>query len=213
VTAEYGEPKDAEKDNATLCEHHAGASAACSHSLTVSAKVLPEFYFAEANRLKQTVYLSLGSNVGDRGKNLRDAIAALGEAGARVTRVSSTYETEPVDYLNQPWFLNCAIETETELGALELLHALREIEMQMGSKKLIAKGPRLIDMDVLLYGDEVIDTEELLIPHPRMQLRRFVLEPLAEIAPRVRHPASGLTVSEMLARTPDKSAVRVVADI
>ncbi|MCU1243416.1 MAG: 2-amino-4-hydroxy-6-hydroxymethyldihydropteridine pyrophosphokinae [Candidatus Acidoferrum typicum] len=163
--------------------------------------------------MKQIVYLSLGANVGDRGKNLRDAMAALGNAGVCVTRVSSTYETEPVDYLDQPWFLNCAVEAETELKAVELLHTLREIETQMGSKKLVAKGPRLIDMDVLLYGNEVIYTAELQIPHPRMQLRRFVLEPLAEIAPQVRHPASGLTVSEMLARTPDKSAVRLVTDI
>ena len=174
---------------------------------------MPEFYFAEASRLKQTVYLSLGTNVGDRRKNLRDAIAALGDAGVRVTRVSSTYETEPVDYVDQPWFLNSAVEAETELGAVELLHVLRGIEAQMGSKKLVAKGPRLIDMDVLLYGDTVIDTPELQVPHPRMHLRRFVLEPLAEIAPNARHPVLGLTVSEMLAQTPDKSAVRVVADI
>jgi 2-amino-4-hydroxy-6-hydroxymethyldihydropteridine diphosphokinase len=162
--------------------------------------------------LKETVFLSLGTNVGDRGKNLRDAIAALGIAGLRVMRVSSTYETEPVDYVDQPWFLNCAVEAETELGALELLHVLRGIETRMGSQKLVAKGPRLIDMDVLLYGDEVTDTPELQIPHPRMHLRRFVLEPLAEIAPNVRHPISGLSVSEMLAQTLDKSAVRPVAN-
>jgi 2-amino-4-hydroxy-6-hydroxymethyldihydropteridine diphosphokinase len=163
--------------------------------------------------LKQTVYLSLGTNVGDRGKNLRDAIATLRDAGLPVMRVSSIYETEPVDYLDQPWFLNCAVEAETELGAVELLHVLRGIETQMGSKKPVAKGPRLIDMDVLLYGDEVIDTPELQIPHPRMHLRRFVLEPLAEIAPNLRHPIAGLSISEMLARTSDKSAVRVVAGL
>jgi len=163
--------------------------------------------------LKQTVYLSLGTNVGDRRKNLRDAIAALGNAGVRVTRISSTYETEPVDYVDQPWFLNCAVEVETELGAVELLHGLREIETQMGSRKLVAKGPRLIDMDVLLYGETVIDTPELQVPHPRMHLRRFVLEPLAEIAPNVQHPISRLPILEILARTPDKSAVRLVADI
>jgi 2-amino-4-hydroxy-6-hydroxymethyldihydropteridine diphosphokinase len=151
--------------------------------------------------------------VGDRGKNLRDAIAALGDAGLPIMRVSSIYETEPVDYLDQPWFLNCAVEAETELGAVELLHVLRGIETQMGSKKLVAKGPRLIDMDVLLYGDEAIDTPELQIPHPRMHLRRFVLEPLAEIAPNLRHPIAGLSISEMLARTSDKSAVRVVAGL
>lgn len=158
--------------------------------------------------MKYNVYLSLGSNVGDRASNLRDAIAALRKNGIDVTQISSMYETEPVDYLDQPWFLNMAVAGETQLASSALLEALREIETQMGSKKLIAKGPRLIDMDVLLYGNEVIDTPELQIPHPRMHLRRFVLEPLAEIAPDVRHPVFRLTVAEMLARTPDKSVTR-----
>ena len=161
--------------------------------------------------MKQTVYFSLGSNLGDRAKNLRDAIAAMGNAGVSVVRVSSVYETEPVDYLDQPWFLNCAVEAEAELAALDLLHALRGIEAEMGSKKLIVKGPRLIDIDILLYGNEIIDTPELQVPHPRMHLRRFVLEPLAEVAPSVQHPVSHLSISELLARTPDKSAVRVAA--
>jgi 2-amino-4-hydroxy-6-hydroxymethyldihydropteridine diphosphokinase len=163
--------------------------------------------------VKKTVYLSLGSNVGDRARNLCDAIAALRSAGVQVMRISSQYEAEPVDYLDQPWFLNCAVEGETELAAPELLRAVRGIEAQMGSKKLIAKGPRLIDMDILLYGDQVIDTPELQVPHPRMHLRRFVLEPLAEIAPDVRHPVFGQTVAEMLTQTPDKSAVRVVSGL
>ena len=118
------------------------------------------------------------------------------------------YETEPVDYLDQPWFLNCAVEAETELPAAALLKALRQIEADMGSKKLVSKGPRLIDLDILLYGEEAIDTPELQVPHPRMHLRRFVLEPLAEIAPNVRHPVSGLSAAEMLANSRDKSTVR-----
>jgi 2-amino-4-hydroxy-6-hydroxymethyldihydropteridine diphosphokinase len=164
-----------------------------------------------ADPMKKTVYLSLGSNVGDRAKNLRDAIAALGNSGVSVARVSSMYETEPVDYLDQPWFLNCVVEAETELAALDLLRALRGIEAQMGSRKLIAKGPRLIDIDILLYGNEIIDTPELQIPHPRMHFRRFVLEPLAEVAPSAQHPVSHLSISELLTRTPDKSSVRVAA--
>ncbi len=156
------------------------------------------------------MYLSLGSNVGERAKNLQNAIAALADAGVEVSRISSIYETEPVDLREQPWFLNCVVEAQTNLPPLELLQALRAIEARMGSKKLVAKGPRLIDMDILLYGDETIDTPELQVPHPRMHLRRFVLAPLAEIAPRARHPVSGLTAAEMLARAADKSQVRVV---
>jgi len=146
--------------------------------------------------------------VGDREENLRAAIAALGDAGVRVVRVSSFYETEPVDFLEQAWFLNCAVEGETAVAALELLQALRGIELRMGSKKLVAKGPRRIDMDILLYGSETIDTPELQVPHPRMHLRRFVLVPLAEIAPGARHPSLKKTVKQLFEETPDRSTVR-----
>ncbi len=157
---------------------------------------------------EKTVYLSLGSNIGDRAKNLHAAIAALPGVGVRVTKVSSFYETEPVDLREQPWFLNCVVEGETEVPAGQLLKKLREIESRMGSKKLVAKGPRVIDLDILLYGQETIDTPELQVPHPYMHLRRFVLVPLAEIAPELRHPAWGGTAGDLLARTPDQSEVR-----
>jgi len=159
----------------------------------------------------EIIYLSLGSNVGDRAQNLKAAIAALPDAGVSVRRVSAFYETEPVDYLEQAWFLNCTVEGETELAAFELLRRLRAIESRMGSRKLIAKGPRLIDIDILVYGQETIDTPELQVPHPRMTLRRFVLVPLAEIAPGLRHPAWSGTVERILSETPDKSEVRRVA--
>ena len=101
------------------------------------------------------IYLSLGSNVGDRLANLRAAIAALPGAGVSVRKISSIYETEPVDLIEQPWFLNCVVEAETNLQPLALLHALRAIEYSMGSKKLVAKGPRIIDLDILLYAEQV----------------------------------------------------------
>jgi len=155
-----------------------------------------------------TVYLSLGSNLGDREKNLRDAIAALPPAEAQPARISSFYETEPVDFTEQPWFLNCVVEVETQLPPLELLHALREIESHLGSKKEFAKGPRLLDIDILTYGDATMDTPELQVPHPRMTQRRFVLAPLTELAPGLRHPSWNATAGELLARSEDHGEVR-----
>jgi len=156
----------------------------------------------------ETIYLSLGSNIGDRSANLRAAIAALPDAGVRVTRVSAIYETEPVDYLDQDWFLNCVVEGETQGAALKVLRGLRQIEEWMKSKKAFAKGPRLIDLDILLYGDVTIHSDELQLPHPRMLQRKFVLVPLAEIAPHLRHPSWSGDAAEMLQRTTDKSIVR-----
>lgn len=156
-----------------------------------------------------TIYLSLGSNVGDRLANLRAAIAALGPAGVQVKKVSSIYETEPVDYLDQPWFLNAVVEGETNLEPLALLRALQSIEAQMGSKKEFSKGPRLIDLDILLYGAETISFPELQIPHPRLVLRRFVLVPLVEIAPQLTHPSWHATAADLLARVADTSQVRL----
>lgn len=163
---------------------------------------------AQKALLSQFVYLSLGSNIGDRSTNLNAAIAALTDAGVRVVKVSAFYETEPVDYLPQGWFLNCVVQGETDLPAAALLKNLRGIEARMGSTKVIAKGPRILDIDILLYGDETIATPELQVPHPRMTQRRFVLVPLAEIAPDLRHPAWNASAKGLLAATTDHSEVR-----
>lgn len=147
------------------------------------------------------IYLSLGSNVGDREGNLRAAIALLGAAGVCVLRVSPVYETEPLEVRDQPWFLNLVVEAETELFPKQLLARIQKIELELGRKRVRVKGPRTIDIDILLYGESLIETSELTVPHPRLAERRFVLEPLAELAPELRHPASRRTVRELLAAT------------
>jgi 2-amino-4-hydroxy-6-hydroxymethyldihydropteridine diphosphokinase len=155
-------------------------------------------------------YLSLGSNVGDRPQNLRAAVAALDYAGVKGRKISKIYETEPVDYLDQDWFLNCVVEGETDLTAAELLQGLRRIEKKMGSTKAFAKGPRIIDLDILYFDDAVIDSAGLQIPHPRLADRRFVLVPLAEIAPGLRHPVSQKTTAEIFQATSERSEVREI---
>jgi len=155
-----------------------------------------------------TIYLALGSNIGDREANLREAIRRLGGSVICITKISSIYETEPVDYLDQAWFLNAVLEAQTDLPAAQLLSTLRNIESQMGSKKAFAKGPRLIDLDILLYGNDTIATPDLQVPHPRMLLRNFVLVPLAEIAPALRHPSWPASAAKLLSRSPDPSVVR-----
>ena len=155
------------------------------------------------------IYLSLGSNLGDREANLARAIGALSRLGVRILKRSSIYETEPVDFLSQPWFLNGAIEAETSLAPAELLGKLQSVEQELGRQKGLARGPRIIDLDILFYGDEAIRDAGIEIPHPRLADRRFVLIPLSELAPEFRHPVLGKTAAEMLAATKDRSVVRL----
>jgi 2-amino-4-hydroxy-6-hydroxymethyldihydropteridine diphosphokinase len=155
------------------------------------------------------IYLSLGSNIGARAGNIARALAELPEHGVRVVGRSSLYETEPVEFLAQGWFLNCVVEVETDLAPVELMRALLDIERAMGRERVAPKGPRIIDVDILLYGSRVVREADLEIPHPRMAERRFVLVPFAEIAPGRVHPVLKKTVAEMLAETADRSEVRL----
>ena len=160
-----------------------------------------------ASRPGKQVYLALGSNRGDRLANLRRAMEELGKAGVKVQRASSFYKTEPVDFGPQAWFLNCAVEASTEFMPLQLLKAVKSVERALGRRPGISKGPRPIDIDILLYENVVVRTAALTIPHERMNERRFVLVPLRELAPAARHPVSRRTVTEMLQDARDLSQV------
>lgn len=155
------------------------------------------------------VYIALGSNVGDRAALLARAVEQMNRAGLRILRQSQLYETEPVGGPPQPWFLNAVVEAETELTPHRVLHALQEIERDMGRQRAIACGPRTLDLDILLDGDGAIRDGELEVPHPRLAERRFVLVPLAELAPRLTHPVLHKTVAELLAETLDAAQVRL----
>ena len=152
-------------------------------------------------------FLALGSNLGDREAHLRDGLADLHARGVHVVRSASVYSTEPQDVPSQPWFLNTAAETETRLEPPDLLRACLSIEREHHRRRSTPKGPRTLDIDIILYGDRVVRTADLTIPHPRYTRRRFVLEPLAEIAPGAVDPIAGRTIGELLATLDDDAGV------
>ena len=174
------------------------------------------------------IFIGLGSNLGDRAANLHEALERIGALGLEIKRESSLYETEPVGFRDQPWFLNQVVEIgsrHTQYKTPEaLLSELLQIEDNMGRERVIVNGPRVIDIDLLLFGDAIITLPRTVggrlyrgatgtvVPHPRMHLRRFVLEPLCEIAPDIVHPVLKKTCSELLASLRDESQVRLVRE-
>jgi 2-amino-4-hydroxy-6-hydroxymethyldihydropteridine diphosphokinase len=159
-----------------------------------------------------TAYIALGSNLGDREQTLAAARDRLGQLG-RVEACSSLYETEPVGFHDQPAFLNAVLALQTRLEPLPLLHALLAIERDLGRDRSqgVPNGPRILDLDLLLMGDAVIADKELTLPHPALVRRRFVLAPLAEIAPHLRHPERNQTIEQLLALLPDEGENRLSA--
>lgn len=141
-------------------------------------------------------YIGLGANLGNQVETLRQAVTELSKLGT-ITAVAGLYRSAPVGYTDQPWFYNSVVELDSDLEPLELLHECQRIETELGRVRTIRFGPRTLDIDLLLTGEQVLDTPELQIPHPRMHQRRFVLVPLSEIAPELVHPIAHRTMSEL----------------
>jgi 2-amino-4-hydroxy-6-hydroxymethyldihydropteridine diphosphokinase len=154
------------------------------------------------------VWLGLGSNLGDKRANIQLALDSISRS-CRLLEVSSLYKTEPVGFQDQDWFLNCAARIATEMRPRALLAALQSIEHQLGRTARIKNGPRTIDLDILLYDNLIIEEDGLVIPHPRMHQRLFVLAPLREIAPALRHPVSGKTIEELAGSLRDPERVEL----
>ena len=155
------------------------------------------------------VFLSLGSNIGDRREYIKNALERLGERGVDLQRVSSLYRTEPVGYQAQAWFMNCVAEVATGLMPLQLLRRCQAVERELGRRPGPRYGPRRIDIDMLFYENAVIESSELTIPHPRIAERRFVLVPLGEITRELQHPVTRQTIFAMLGSAPPARVVKI----
>jgi 2-amino-4-hydroxy-6-hydroxymethyldihydropteridine diphosphokinase len=160
----------------------------------------------------QKSYISVGSNLGDREAHLKFALHSLEKAGESILKISSCFETEPVGFPDQPWFYNQAIELGTRLTPPGLLALCRRIETTCGRVRTFSNAPRILDLDILLFEDVVLNQDSLIIPHPRMSERRFVLEPLAQIAPDFMHPLLKKTIRSLLESCPDRSKIRLLPD-
>ena len=164
-----------------------------------------KFFYAKMVK----VYIGIGSNLGDKENNIKKAIALLKEK-CKALKISSLYETEPVGYKAQDWFLNCAVSLETDLKPEELLKFFQFIEKTLGRARIIKNGPRTIDLDILFYGNNMIKTKSLKVPHPRLHKRRFVLEPLNELCPKLMHPKLKKRIGYLRDNLKSKEAVRIL---
>jgi 2-amino-4-hydroxy-6-hydroxymethyldihydropteridine diphosphokinase len=161
----------------------------------------------------KTVYLGLGSNVSQREEMLQTAIDRLHSPELRIQRISSVYETEPQGRRNQRWFLNLVAEARTDLFPRQLLGRIARIEQQLGRRRMLANGPRTIDIDILFFGGVIVETPELTIPHPRFAERRFVLAPMVELAPDLRDPVTRRTMRELLPATAGQGVRRIEVQV
>ena len=155
-------------------------------------------------------YVGIGSNSGDREENIRKSVDLMGKK-CRILKISSLYETEPLGYSNQGWFLNCAVKVTTSMSPEELLEFLQSIEKNLGRVRAIKNGPRTIDLDILFYGNIIINKNSLIVPHPRLQERLFVLEPLLDISPDFAHPIFNKSINELYAVADKSKIVRKIS--